>query len=230
MNFSVNHVRPLSWHLTDQCRMDGRQQPSEPAVEHIPAPTSDDSDPTAPRSPGGYRGGSADLPERERSGENVVNHGGGLQALEDAKSRAEMHSPIPDFWAAKTPPMEQFPQYYREDARKPPVRDTIISGTSGITGSSGRTAGSGTPILPSIPRSAFDEDTPKPKKKLLLCGIKRSNFYVLLVLLLFILVAGVAIGVGVGMSTTSGASPYSKHTNPTRRALYNLRNRRRYEQ
>lgn len=217
---------PATELASDQCRMDGRQQPSEPAVEHMPAPTSDNSDPTTLRSPGGYRRGSADLPDRERSGENVVDHGGGL---EDAGSRAEMHSPIPDFWAAKTPPMEQFPQYYREDARKPPVRDTIISGTSGITGSSGTTAGSGTPMLPSIPRSAFDEDTPKPKKKLLLCGIKRSNFYVLLVLLLFILVAGVAIGVGVGMSTTSGASPYSKQTNPSRRALYNPRDRRRHE-
>ncbi|ROV92003.1 hypothetical protein VSDG_07639 [Cytospora chrysosperma] len=173
--------------------------------------------------PSGASGQSENPP---LGGENVVDHGGGL---EDAGSRAEMHSPIPDFWAAKTPPMEQFPQYYREDARKPPVRDTIISGTSGITGSSGTTAGSGTPMLPSIPRSAFDEDTPKPKKKLLLCGIKRSNFYVLLVLLLFILVAGVAIGVGVGMSTTSGASPYSKQTNPSRRALYNPRDRRRHE-
>lgn len=219
---------PATWLASNQCRMDGRQYPSEPVAEYSPALARDDCDPSTLRSPGGHRGGNSDVPEGERSRGHVEDHVGDPRASEDAYSRAAMVSPVPSIWAIKTPPTEQYPQYYRDEARKPPVRDTMISGISGATGSSGRTAGSGTPMLPGIPRSAFDEDTPKPKKKLLLCGIKKSNLFVLVVLLLFIIVAGVAIGVGVGMSTRGGASPYSKQMNAAR-ALYRLRNQRLHE-
>lgn len=203
--------------------MDGRGHSSELVADYNvdPASTSDDCDLSTPRSTGGFRGGSAELFDGDNPDVFHDENSGSPRALEDGRSRAAMLSPVSATRSTMRPTTQQLPQYYRDEAKRPPVRDTMMSGVSGVTGSSGltgssgRTAGSGTPMLPGIPKSAFEEDTPKPKRKLILCGIKKSNSFVLLVLLIFLLVAAVAIGVGVGMSSTSGASPYSKQTNTT---------------
>lgn len=73
-------------------------------------------------------------------------------------------------------------------------------------------------MLPGNLKSAFDDDVPeKPKQRVVLCGIKRSNFFIILVLVLFLIGVGVAVGVGVGlgMSKTDGSSPFSEQPEKT---------------
>ncbi|KAK2607586.1 hypothetical protein N8I77_006249 [Diaporthe amygdali] len=115
------------------------------------------------------------------------------------------------------PPVITHPSQRYQDAPRPPLaRDTVfsdISGLSGFTDHSGRTIGSdpGAPMLPGNLKSAFDEDVPeKPKSRVILCGIKRSNFFIILVVLLFLIGVGVAVGVGVGlgMSKADNSSPF----------------------
>ncbi|KUI58887.1 hypothetical protein VP1G_06208 [Cytospora mali] len=189
--------------------MDGRQHPSELTNEYSPARTSDDSGPSILRNSGGYGGectvvSEGDCPERYFENNDVSP-----RALEDGYSVAATLSTVSAAQAAKMTQTQQFPQFYRDETRKPPVRDTMISGISGVT------AGSGAPMLPKNPKSAFEEDAPKAQRKFHFCGIGKSNFFIVLVLLLFLLVVGVAIAVGVGMSLskTSESSPYSKRTN-----------------
>lgn len=103
------------------------------------------------------------------------------------------------------------------------ARDTVMSGVSGFsgaTGDSGRTTGSdpAAPMLPGNLKSAFDEDAPeKPKQRVVLCGIRRSNFFIILVLVLFLIGVGVTagVGVGLGMSKTDNSSPFSKQPQET---------------
>ncbi|KUI73981.1 hypothetical protein VM1G_09166 [Cytospora mali] len=189
--------------------MDGRQHPSELTNEYGPARTSDDSEPSILRDPVVYGGECTVVSEGDCPEGYFENNDISPRALEDGYSVSATLSTISAAQAAKIPQTQQFPQYYRDEARKPPVRDTMISGISGVT------AGSGAPMLPKTPKSAFEEDAPKSQRKFHLCGIGKSNFFIVLVLLLFFLVVGVAIGVGVGMSLakTNESSPYSKRTN-----------------
>jgi hypothetical protein len=74
------------------------------------------------------------------------------------------------------------------------------------------------PMLPGNLKSAFDDDVlAKPKQRVVLCGIQRSNFFILLVLFLFLIRVGVTVGVGVGlgMSKTGNSSPFSKRPQET---------------
>lgn len=126
-------------------------------------------------------------------------------------------SPMSEDRATQPPVALQPSQYYHDAPRAPHARDTVISGVSGIsgvTGDSGRTMGSdpAAPMLPGNLKSAFDDDVPEKKKqRVVLCGIKRSNFFILLVVILFLIGVGVAVGVGVGlgMSKTDNSSPFS---------------------
>lgn len=131
-------------------------------------------------------------------------------------------SPMPEDRTAQSP-LTQPSQHYHDEPRAPFARDTVISGVSGFSGvtdHSGRTLGSdpGAPMLPENLKSAFDDDVPeKPKQRVVLCGIKRSNFFILLVLILFLIGVGVAVGVGVGlgMSKADNSSPFSEQPEKT---------------
>lgn len=120
--------------------------------------------------------------------------------------------------SAQRPITTQQSQYDHSAQMVTFARDTVISGVSGFSGAtdnSGRTRGSdpGAPMLPGNLESAFDDDVPeKPRKKVVLCGIKRSNSFVLLVLGLFLVGVGVTVGVGVGldMSKSGNSSPFSE--------------------
>lgn len=116
------------------------------------------------------------------------------------------------------------PSQYHYDALKAVhARGTVISGISGFSGVTsdlGGTTGSdpGAPMLPGNLKSAFDDDfVERPKTRVVLCGIKRSNFFILLVLTLFLIGVGVTVGVGVGlgMSKTSNSSPFSEQPQET---------------
>lgn len=118
------------------------------------------------------------------------------------------------------------PQQSQYDHSAPKVafaRDTVISGVSGFSGvtdDSGRTRGSdpGAPMLPGNLESGFDDDvSEKPRKKVVRCGIKLSNFFVLLLLGLFLIGVGVTVGVGVGMgmSKSGNSSPFSERPQET---------------
>lgn len=114
-------------------------------------------------------------------------------------------------------------QYYHDAPRVAFARDTVLSGVSGFSGvtdQSGKTAGSDpeAPMLPGNLKSAFDDDVPeKPNQRVVLCGIKRSNFFIILVLVLFLIGVGVAVGVGIGlgMSKTDSSSPFSEQPEKT---------------
>lgn len=181
-------------------------------AEYSPARTSDECNRSVISSPGGYNG--VDLTYGyggDGPGEYLENHESNPQDLESGYPRAAGPA------AQSVPPTQLIPQYYRADARTTPGGDTVTSGVSGTTEKSELTADPGAPMLPGITKSAFDEDDPKPKRQFILCGIRKSNMFVLMVLLLFLIVAGVAVGVGVGvsMSRTSSSSPYSKQTKDT---------------
>ncbi|ROW08555.1 hypothetical protein VPNG_06211 [Cytospora leucostoma] len=179
-------------------------------AEYSPARTSDDCNRSIVSSPGGYTGVNITSGYGEDGpGEYFESHDSNPQDLESGYLRAAGPA------TQAVPTTQQFPQYYRDEARTTPGGDTVRSGISGATEKSGLTADSGAPMLPGITKSAFEEDNPKPKRKFVLCGIRKSNFFVLVVLLLFLIVAGVAVGVGVGISRTSGSSPYSKQTKDT---------------
>ncbi|POS72846.1 hypothetical protein DHEL01_v208758 [Diaporthe helianthi] len=98
------------------------------------------------------------------------------------------------------------------------ARDAVVSGVSGfsrVTDDSGKTMGSDprAPMLPGKLKSAFDDDVAeKQKERVVLCGISRSNIFIVLVLALFLIGVGVTVGVGVGlgMSKTSNSSPFSE--------------------
>lgn len=116
------------------------------------------------------------------------------------------------------------PSSYHYDAPKAVLaRETVISGVSdfsGGTSDSGKTRGwdPGAPMLPGNLKSAFDDDVAeKPKRGVVLCGIKRSNFFILVVLALFLIGVGVtvSVGVGLGMSKASNSSPFSKQSQDT---------------
>lgn len=132
-------------------------------------------------------------------------------------------SPMPEDRTTQDPVTSQPSQYYQDAPTAPFARDTVISGVSGFSGvtdHSGRTMGSdpGAPMLPENLKSAFDDDAPeKPKQRVVLCGIKRSNFFILLILLLFLIGVGVAVGVGVGLgfSKTDNSSPFSEQPEKT---------------
>jgi hypothetical protein len=104
-------------------------------------------------------------------------------------------------------------------------RNTVISGISdfsGATDDSGRNTVMGSdpkaPMLPGKFKSTFDDDTPpNPRRRLILCGIKRSHFFILVVVCLFLVGVGVSVGVGVGlgMSKTGNSSPFSEHAQET---------------
>lgn len=132
-------------------------------------------------------------------------------------------SPMFEDRSAQRPIIPQQSQYDHSAPTVTFARDTVMSGVSGFSGAtdeSGRTRGSdpGAPMLPGNLESAFDDDVPeKPRKKVVLCGIKRSNFFVLLVLGLFLTGVGVTVGVGVGlgMSKSGNSSPFSKRPQET---------------
>lgn len=198
-------------------KMDSTRNPSTLAAEYSPARTSDDCSPSIHRSPGGYEGEPTGISEQASPGGYFEYHNSSPRAMENAYPRAASRSPVSATRAIRVPLTQQIPQYYRGDIMTLPVRNTRLSGVSATTTNSRKTAGSSAPMLPENIKSTFDEDAPKPHRRLILCGIKKSNFFVLLVLLVFLLVVGVGIGVGVGMgmSNTSKSSPYSKQAQYT---------------
>lgn len=196
--------------------MAARQAPGSISISgYNVVPASGDLSPSEMMSPGGD------------GDDNTINYidSPGSRNIENGYFGAVPLSPVSEEIAAQpsaTP--QQQPQLYHDAPRVAFARDTVISGVSGFSGvtdHSGRTIGSdpGAPMLAGNLKSAFDDDVPqRPKQRVILCGIKRSNFFILLVLLLFLIGVGIAVGVGVGlgMSKTGNSSPFSEQAeNPT---------------
>lgn len=191
-----------------------RQPPQPISISRYDAvPAVGELSPSGTLSPGGHGGDNArNYVDSPGSRNNETGYFGTVPLSPTSES------------SSAQPPVTPQPSQYNHDApRAPNARDTVISGVSGfsgVTGHSGRTMGSdpAAPMLPENLKSAFDDDLPeKPKKRVVLCGIKRSNFFILLVLVLFLIGVGVAVGVGVGlgMSKTNNSSPFSKQPEKT---------------
>lgn len=190
-----------------------RQPPGSISISRYDAvPATGELSPSGTLSPGGHGGDNArNYVDSPGSRNNETGYFGTVPL-----------SPMSEDSTAQPPATHPSP-YYRDVPRAPFARDTVISGVSGLSGAtdhSGRTVGSdpAAPMLPENLKSAFDDDVPeKPKQRLVLCGIKRSNFFILLVLVLFLIGVGVAVGVGVGlgMSKTDNSSPFSEQPEKT---------------
>ncbi|KAI3392974.1 hypothetical protein diail_4923 [Diaporthe ilicicola] len=191
--------------------MAARQAPgsisiSRPGYDAVPA--SGEIDPPGTLSPGSEVGDNARNYDDSPGSRNNENGYFGTVPL----------SPTSEARTAEALVASRPAEFYHDAPRVAFPRDTIISGVSGFSGvtdHTGRTTGSDprAPMLPGNLKSAFDDDVPeKPKRKVVLCGIKRSNLFILLVLLLFLIGVGVAVGVGVGlgMSKTGNSGPFSK--------------------
>ncbi|KAG6360443.1 hypothetical protein INS49_011505 [Diaporthe citri] len=190
-----------------------RQPPGSISISRYDAvPAAGELSPSGTLSPGGHGGDNArNYVDSPGSRNNETGYFGTVPL-----------SPMSEDSTAQ-PPATHPSQYYRDAPRAPFARDTVISGVSGFSGvtdHSGRTVGSdpAAPMLPENLKSAFDDDVPeKPKQRVVLCGIKRSNFFILLVLVLFLIGVGVAVGVGVGlgMPKTDNSSPFSEQPEKT---------------
>lgn len=191
-----------------------KQPPGSISISRYDAvPSAGELSPSDTFSPGG------------QSGENVRNYvnSPGSRNDETGYFGTVPLSPMPEDGTAHPPVISQPSQYYHDTPRAQFARDTVMSGVSGFSGvtdDSGRTMGSdsGAPMLPGNLKSAFDDDVPEKKKqRVVLCGIKRSNFFILLILILFLIGVGVAVGVGVGlgMSKADKSSPFSEQPEKT---------------
>ena len=194
--------------------MAARQPPASISISSYSAvPAAGEVSPSSTLSPGGHHGDDTrNYVDSPGSRNNETGYFGTVPL-----------SPVSEHSTAQAPATTESSQYYHDAPRVAFARDTVISGVSGFSGvtdNSGRTVGSdpGAPMLPGNLKSAFDDDVPeRSKQRVVYCGIKRSNLFILLVLILFLIGVGVAVGVGVGlgMSKTGNSSPFSEQPEKT---------------